>query len=244
MWSILWWIVRKTQEGHHGSPDSRCTELYRTIQGPVDDSKTKVVSTLTQLKNGRDWVIVFFSKKLFDTEMSYIANDCELLVLVKIWPRLRIYCKFSELEIFVDNQVLQYSSFTGPVGRREAWWLKTLGNFEIFEINIKSDRVMCLVIRYQESLESWKWWWKWCPGSVHTVWGCHWYLRWGLVVGAIEETWLTTWKMDGKPKEYWQWFVWVASAWCKMPSYGCLHGLFLQFLGFWMTKDLEGLKFF
>lgn len=92
------------------------TPFRRHIYG----SQTSLRGKLTQLdKYGNDRVIVYHSKKLPAPEMSYSANDRELLGIISFLKRFRCYLEGAPFDIFPDNQVLKYF-FTKPkLSRRE-----------------------------------------------------------------------------------------------------------------------------
>lgn len=101
--------------------------------------------TLTQLdEDGRDRVIAFFLKKLFDAEKNYTANDRKLLGLVRFLERFRCYLEESFLEIIADNQVLKYFFSKPNLSRREARWLEKLGNFDVLPIKLRPGRIHVL----------------------------------------------------------------------------------------------------
>ena len=113
----------------------------KPLCGHIDASQEAVGGTLTQLDDdGNERIIAYYSKKLSDAEKNYTANDRELLGPISFLQRFRCYLEGSDFEMFTDNQVLKHL-FTKPkLKRREARCLETLGNFDIFDINLKPTK--------------------------------------------------------------------------------------------------------
>lgn len=89
-------------------------------------------------------MIAFYSKRISPTESDYTANDRAFLGSISFLERFRCYLKGASLEIFTENQVLQYV-FTKPeMSRKEARWLEKLGNFDIFPITLRPGKIHVL----------------------------------------------------------------------------------------------------
>lgn len=70
----------------------------------MEASQTAVGGTLTELdEHGRDRVIAFFSKNLSPAETDYMANDHELLGLIRFLDRFRSFLEGSDFEIITDS---------------------------------------------------------------------------------------------------------------------------------------------
>ncbi len=117
----------------------------KPFRGDIDASQLAVGGTLTQLDDeGRDRVIVYFSKKLSPAERDYTANDREFLRLIYFLKRFRCYLEGASFAIFTDNQVLKHFFSEPKLSRKEVRWLVTLGNFGSFPINLKPGKIHVL----------------------------------------------------------------------------------------------------
>lgn len=110
----------------------------------IDASQFAIGGTLTQIQNGSERAISFFSKKLNDDQMNYSAIDRRLLVVVEFLKHFRSYLEGAEFEIVPDNQVLKYFFDKKDLNRREARWLETLSEFRVFPITLKKGCVHVL----------------------------------------------------------------------------------------------------
>jgi len=110
----------------------------------VDASGEAVGGTLTQVVEGKEHAIAFFSHRLTPAESKYSANDRELLALVAFLKRFRCYLEGSEFQVFTDNQVLKHFFDKKDLSRREAGYLALLTNFGIFPINLQRGRIHVL----------------------------------------------------------------------------------------------------
>ena len=143
--------------------DHKCSEAFDTLRGllikapiliapqwnkpfrcHIDASQEAVGGTLTQLVNGSDRVIGYYSHKLNPAECNYTANERELLGLLYFLRRHRCYLEGSEFEVFTDNQVLKHFFSKQNLNRKEARWLEELSSFGIFPINLKAGKLHVL----------------------------------------------------------------------------------------------------
>lgn len=113
-------------------------------RGHVDASQFAVGGTLTQVQNGSERVIAYYSKKLNEAQTNYSANDRELLGMVQFLTHFRCYLEGAEFEIITDNQVLKHFFDKQDLSRREARWLEILSGFGVFPITLKKGSVHVL----------------------------------------------------------------------------------------------------
>eukprot|EP00171_Calliarthron_tuberculosum_P021638 IDg21638t1 len=113
-------------------------------KGYTDASQYAIGGTLTQVIDGTEHVISYFSRKFNDAQMNYTANDRELLGLIGFLSHFRCYLEGSEFETFTDNQVLKYLFEKKNISRREARWLDLLSDFGIFPINLTKGKLHVL----------------------------------------------------------------------------------------------------
>lgn len=111
----------------------------------TDASQDAFGGTLTQIDNeGRECVVVYFSKRLCSAEENYSANDRELFAMIYFLKRFSCYLEGTSFEPITDNQVLK-NFFTKPhLSRREARWLDLFGQFVVNQVTLKSGRAHVL----------------------------------------------------------------------------------------------------
>lgn len=56
-------------------------QFERSFRGHIDVSQYDIVGTLTQVINGKERVVTYFSRTLNPAQMNYSANDQDLLVI-------------------------------------------------------------------------------------------------------------------------------------------------------------------
>jgi RNase H-like domain found in reverse transcriptase/Reverse transcriptase (RNA-dependent DNA polymerase) len=133
------------KEAVKSAPVLQSPDWKKPFRCHVDASQLEVGGTLTQKdERGFDHPIAFYFKKLSPAEANYSTNDRELLGLISFLQRFRCYLEGFESEVFTDNQVLKHLFTKAAVSRKEARWLKTLGNFGMFLTNLKPGRVHVL----------------------------------------------------------------------------------------------------
>lgn len=115
-----------------------------SYKGHIDASQFAIGGTLTQIHEGKERVISYFSRKLNDAQTNYTANDRELLGLIGFLTHFRCYLEGAEFEIYTDNQVLKHLFTKKDLSRKEARWLDLLSDFGIFPITLKKGKVHVL----------------------------------------------------------------------------------------------------
>eukprot|EP00171_Calliarthron_tuberculosum_P005616 IDg5616t1 len=116
----------------------------KPFRGHIDASQVAIGGTLTQLVDGQERVISYFSRKLDKAQVNYSANDRELLGLVGFLRHFRCYLEGSSFEIFTDNQVLKALFDKKDLSRKEVRWLELLGDFGIFPMTLVKGSVHVL----------------------------------------------------------------------------------------------------
>ena len=126
------------------SPILRRPDFSLSYRCFVDASQFAIGSTLTQIFDGAEHVIAYFSRKLNPAQTNYTANDRELLGMIEFLKHFRCYLEGAEFEVITDNQVLKNFFDKKELSRREARWIETLSEFGIFPITLQKGRVHVL----------------------------------------------------------------------------------------------------
>lgn len=134
----------KLKNSLSSAPVMRHPNWSKPFRGHTDASQSAVGGTLTQVIDGKEHAIAYFSKRLSEAEENYSANDRELLALVRFLEHFRCYLEGSEFEIVTDNQVLRYLFDKKSLSRREAGWIHCLSNFGIFPMSLEKGKVHVL----------------------------------------------------------------------------------------------------
>lgn len=126
------------------SPILSHPDFKKPFKCHVDASQFAVGGTLTQVVDGQEKAIAYFSRKLNKAQMNYSANDRELLGMIEFLTHFRCYLEGSTFEIVTDNQVLKYFFEKKDLSRREVRWSEILADFGVFPITLQKGSVHVL----------------------------------------------------------------------------------------------------
>ena len=93
----------------------------------TDASDTAIKVCLLQ-KHEDNWhLVVYYSRKITDTEQNYDIYDKELLAIIKAFKQWRVYVEgASDIEIFTDHKNLTIFTTTKKLNKRQIRWMELL----------------------------------------------------------------------------------------------------------------------
>lgn len=136
--------MQKLKEALTSSPTLRRPDFTLPYRCHVDASQFAIGGTLTQIADGSEHVIAYFSRKFNPVQTNYTANDRELLGMIEFLKHFRCYLEGAEFEVITDNQVLKSFFDKKDLSRREVRWIETLCEFGIFPMTLQEGRVHVL----------------------------------------------------------------------------------------------------
>ena len=94
----------------------------------------KTIKACLQQINDKEWkwLVTCYTQKLTSTEQWYDVHDQKMLAIVKTLKKWRVYLLEAKHQIIIklDHKNLQYFMITKKLNKRQAWWAKTLAEYD------------------------------------------------------------------------------------------------------------------
>lgn len=118
------------------APLLRLPDMSLPFQVTTDASKYCVGGVLSQIVNGFDHPVGFYSRKLSDTESRWPAHEQELYAIKQCLGRWRCYLLGSHFIVFTDNSACRWFLSHANLSAKMTRWLEFFGQFD-FELQHK-----------------------------------------------------------------------------------------------------------
>ena len=97
----------------------------------TDSSQTAVGAVLSQVQEGQERVIAYFSKALTDCELNYCVTRKELLAVIRALEKFHSYVYGSKTLIRTDNSAVSWALKLKAPNGQMARWLNQLGMYDL-----------------------------------------------------------------------------------------------------------------
>ena len=108
-------------------------DAQRAVIIETDTSDFAIGAVLSQCdEEGRLHPVAFHSRKFTPAEINYEIHDKELLAVVDAFKHWRRYCEGAvhQIQVFSDDQNLEYFTNTKVLNRRQARWAQELAGVD------------------------------------------------------------------------------------------------------------------
>ena len=98
----------------------------------TDASEAAVGAVLSQIQDGEERPVAYFSRLYFRTEVNYCTTRKELLAVVESLRQFRPYVLGRHFRVRTDHEALRWFQMAPNLVGQQARWLDLLGEFDFY----------------------------------------------------------------------------------------------------------------